>query len=166
MHSRVIRNDCWLRGGWERSRHSSLAPLQPGVLVIGNQSARSCAGNAPICTHSAWCCLPRHRPRGTRHKGGSGDLQEAAPGTLAGSYRPAHCPAPCAQLGICRRLTAVPPLRETLREATKQIPSWVFVVSKHCLNSRPHPPTSLQAPARLQHPRDSPRETSAGARPC
>ena len=35
-------------------------------------------------------------PGGTWHKGGRGDLQGAAPGALACSYRRAHCLAPCA----------------------------------------------------------------------
>lgn len=47
-------------------------------------SARAVPGAASLATV----------PRGTRHKGDSGDLQGAVPGTLARSYRQAHFPVP------------------------------------------------------------------------
>lgn len=52
-------------------------------------SARAVPGAASLATV----------PRGTQHKGGSGDLRGAVSGALAHSYRRAHCPAPCA--GSC-----------------------------------------------------------------
>lgn len=66
-----------LRKGWR----DLITSLLPGVLVTCNQAAHSRAGSAPICTHSAWCCLPGCHPQGDRHKGGRGDLQ---------GWRPAH----------------------------------------------------------------------------
>lgn len=127
-----------LRKGWREL----ITSLLPGVWVTCNQAARSRAGSAPICTRSAWCCLPRHHPQGDRHKGGRGDLQGMAPGALARSYQRAHCPAPrTAPRGRPAAPGSPPaPLWDTLREAAKKTPSWVFMASRHCLKFA-RPPT-------------------------
>lgn len=59
-------------------------------------------------------------------------MQGVAPGALARSYRHTHCPAPCAA-GDVQRPSTVPPLWETRREAARQIPSQMFMASKHQL---------------------------------
>lgn len=126
-----------LRKGWREL----ITSLLPGVLVTCNQAARSRAGSAPICTRSAWCCLPRHHPQGDRHKGGRGDLQGMAPGALARSYQRAHRPAPRtaprgrgAAPGSPRHRAGTPSVRPQRK------PSWVFMASRHCLKFA-RPPT-------------------------
>ena len=73
-------------------------------------------------------------------------------------------PAPT-WLGICHGLTIVPPLWDTLREAAKQIPSWVFMASKHCFKFTCVPPTN---PYRHRHAckiQETAQETIAEAQP-
>lgn len=141
--------------GLRKGRRELITSLLPGVLVTCNQAGRSRAGSAPICTHSAWCCLPRHHPQGAGTKVAVVICRDGArrTGTLLSA---SALPSPCAgSAPRCRGL----PLWDTLREAAQQTPSWVFTASRHCLNSHIPHHKSLQALACLQNP----GETEKGA---
>lgn len=159
MHSRAVRDDRWLRGGWERGRDSSLPPLLTrGFGYMQPNGPQPCWQCSYL--HTQCLVLPPLPPSRRdpaqrwpwRFAGGgawrTGTLLSAS--TLPGSSRrlprgwgSAVGSLPCPRCG-----------RPSVRPQSKS--SWVFMASKRCFKFKSSPPpqilTGTGTPAKSKRP--------------
>lgn len=171
MHSQAVRDDCWLRGGWERGRDSSLPPLltrgfgymQPN----GPQPCWQCSYLHAQCL--VLCPFPPSRRDLAqrwpwRFAGGgarrTGTLLSAStlPGSshrLPRSWGSAVGSPPCPRCG-----------RPSMRPQSKSQAGCLWQANVVLNSSHPPHRKSLQAWAHLRNPRDCPRRNCWGSAPA